>query len=116
MFLVDEGAENIHAERHIGNHTLQSCNGRKCTSWDVLHPSFKFCAPANYPTNYDQQPRAQLPLNGRELNLTIQGTKMNVACHLYKCQMVEECPHFRTSQCENQTTRWKAKQKVLNKS
>ena len=45
------------------------------SSWDVLHPLFKFCAPANYPTNYDQQPVAPLPPNGRELNLPIQGTQ-----------------------------------------
>ena len=40
MFLVGEGAENIHAESHTGNNALQSCNGRKCASWDVPHPSF----------------------------------------------------------------------------
>ena len=72
MVLVGEGAENIHAESHTGNHALQSCNGKKCASWYVLHPSFKFCAPANYPTNYDQWPGAPLPPNGRELNLPIQ--------------------------------------------
>ena len=65
----------IFIESHIGNHDLQPCIGRKCTSWDVLHPSFKVCAPANYPTNYDQWPGAPLPPNGRELNLPIQGTK-----------------------------------------
>ena len=75
MFLVVEGAENFHAESHKGNHALQSCNGRKCASWDVLHPSFKFCAPANYPTNYDQQPGAPLHPNECELNLPIQGTQ-----------------------------------------
>ena len=75
MFLVGEGAENIHAESHTANHTLQSCNGRKCASWDVLHHSFKFCTPANYPTNYDQRNGAPLPPNGTELNLPIQGTK-----------------------------------------
>ena len=75
MFLVGEGAENFQAESHTGNHALQSCNGRKCASWDVLHSSFNFCAPANYPTNYDQQPGAPLPPNGRELNLPIQGTQ-----------------------------------------
>ena len=75
MFLVGDGANNIHAECNTRNNALQSCNGRKCASWDVLHPSFKFCAPANYPTNYDQRPGAPLPPNGRELNLPIQGTK-----------------------------------------
>ena len=35
----------------------------------------KFGAPANYPTNYDQLPGAQLSPNRRELNLPIQGTK-----------------------------------------
>ena len=48
---------------------------KKCASWDVLHPSFKFCVPANYPTNYDQRPGAPLPPNGREINLPIEGTK-----------------------------------------
>ena len=66
---------DTHAESQIGNHAYLPCYGRKCTSWDVLHPSFKFCAPANYPTNYDQWPGAPLPPNGRELNLPIQGTK-----------------------------------------
>ena len=66
---------DIHAESQIENHAYLPCNGRKCTSWDVLHPSFKFCAPANYPPNYDQRPGAPLPPNGRELNLPIQGTK-----------------------------------------
>ena len=75
MLLACEGAEHIHAECHTGNHALQPCNGRKCASWDVLHPSFKFCAPANYPTNYDQWPGAPHPPNGRELNLPIQGTQ-----------------------------------------
>ena len=46
MLLACEGAEHIHAEIHTGNHALQPCNGRKCASWDVFHPSFKFCAPA----------------------------------------------------------------------
>ena len=41
---------------------------------------------------------------------------MNVACHLFKCQMAAECPHFWTPQCENKTYRWKAKQMVLDKS
>ena len=75
MFLVSEGAKNIHGESNTRNHVLQSCNGRKIASWDVLHPSFKFCVPANYPTNYDQRPGAPLPPNGRELNLPIQRTK-----------------------------------------
>ena len=84
MFLVGEGAKNIHGESNTRNHALQSCNGRKFASWDVLHPSFKFCAPANYPTNYDQRPGAPLPPNGRELNLPIQGTKhMLHAIRLY---------------------------------
>ena len=75
MFLVGERAKNIHAESHTRNHALQPCKGRKIPSWDVLHPSFKFCAPANYPSNYDQWLGAPLPPNGRELNLPIQGTK-----------------------------------------
>ena len=54
MFPVSDGANNIHVECNTRNNTIQSCNGRKCASWDVLHPSFKFCVPANYPTNYDQ--------------------------------------------------------------
>ena len=65
----------IHVECNTRNNTIQACNGRKCASWDVLHPSFKFCVPENYPTNYDQQPGAPLPPNGRELDLPIQGTK-----------------------------------------
>ena len=36
------------------SHVSQPCNGRKCSSWDVLHPSFTFCAPTNFPINYDQ--------------------------------------------------------------
>ena len=75
MLLACEGAEHIHAESHTGNLALQPCNGRTCASWDVIHPSFKFCAPANYQTNYDQRPGAPLPPNGRELNLPIQGTQ-----------------------------------------
>ena len=75
MFPVGDGANNIHVECNTRNNTIQGCNGRKCASWDVLHPSFKFCVPANYPTNYDQRPGAPLPPNGRELNLPIQGTK-----------------------------------------
>ena len=75
MFPVSDGANNIHVECNTQNNTIQACNGRKCASWDVLHPSFKFCVPANYPTNYDQQPDAPLPPNGRELNLPTQGTK-----------------------------------------
>ena len=75
MLLAFEGSEHIHAECHTGNHALQPCNGRKCASWDVLHPSFKFFAPANYPTNYDQRPGAPHPPNRRELNLPIQGTQ-----------------------------------------
>ena len=55
--------------------TIQACNGRKCASWDVLHPSFKSCVPANYPTNYDQRPNAPLSPDGREINLPIEGTK-----------------------------------------
>ena len=75
ILLACERAEHIDSESHTGNHALQPCNGRKCASWDVLHPSFTFCAPANYPTNYDQWPGAQLPPNGRELNLPIKGTQ-----------------------------------------
>ena len=75
MFPVGDGVTNIHVEYNTRINAIQSCNGRKCASWDVLHPSFKFCAPANYPTNYDQRPDAPLPPNGRELNLQIQGTK-----------------------------------------
>ena len=69
VLLACERVEHIHAESHTGSHFFQPCNGRKCASWDVLHPSFTFCAPANYPTNYDQRPGAPLPPNGRELNL-----------------------------------------------
>ena len=88
------------------NNALQSCNGRKCASWDVLHPSFKFCAPANYPTNYDQRPGAPLPPNGRELNLPIQGTKQMLRAIRLNVKW--------SPQCENKTTRWKDKQKVLD--
>ena len=83
MFPVSDGANNIHVECNTRNNTIQAWNERKCASWDVLHPSFKFCVQANYPTNYDQQPEAPLPPNGRELNLPIQGTKrMLHAIHL----------------------------------
>ena len=75
MFLVGGGENYIHVECNTQNNAIQSCNGRKCASWDVLHPSFKFCVPANYRTSYDQRPGAPLPPNGRELNLPIQGTK-----------------------------------------
>ena len=68
---VGDGANNIHVECNTRNNTIQACNGRKYASWDVLHPSFKLCVPANYPTNYDQRPGASLPPNGRELNLPI---------------------------------------------
>ena len=83
MFPVSDGANNIPVECNTRKNTLQACNGRKCASWDVLHPSFKFCVPANYPTNYDQRPDAPLPPNRRELNLPIEGTKqMLCAIHL----------------------------------
>ena len=75
ILLACERAEHIHAESHTGNHVLQPCNGRKCASWDVLHPSFTFCAPATCPINYDQRPGVPLPPNGRELNLPIRGTQ-----------------------------------------
>ena len=75
MFPICDGANNIPVEYNTRKNTIQACNGRKCASWDVHHPSFKFCAPANYPTNYDQRPNAPLPPNGRELNLPIEGTK-----------------------------------------
>ena len=75
MFLFSDGANNIPIEFNIQKNTIQACNGRKCASCDVLHPSFKFCVPANYPTNYDQRPDAPLPPNGREINLSIEGTK-----------------------------------------
>ena len=73
LLLTCEGTECIDAQ----NHVLQSCNGRKCASWDVLHPSFTFCAPTNYPITYDQQPSAPLPPTGRELNLPTQGAQHN---------------------------------------
>ena len=41
---------------------------------------------------------------------------MNVAHHLFKCQMAAECHHFRTPQCENKTTRWKEKQRFWRKA
>ena len=36
------------------SHVSQPCNGRKCASWNVLHPSFTFCVPTNYPFNYNK--------------------------------------------------------------
>ena len=75
MFPVSDGANNIPIEYNTQNNTIQACNGRKCASWDALHPSFKFCVPANYPTNYDQLPDAPLPPDGREINLPLEGTK-----------------------------------------
>ena len=36
------------------SHVSPPCNGTKCASWDVLHPSFTFCAPTNFPINYDK--------------------------------------------------------------
>ena len=75
MFPFSDGANNNPIEYNTQKNTIQACNGRKCASWDVLHPSFKFCVPANYPTNYDQRPDAPLPPNGREINLPIEGTK-----------------------------------------
>ena len=75
MFPIGDGANNIPVECNTRKNTLQACNRRKCASWGVLHPSFKFCVPANYPTNYDQRPNAPLPPKGRELNLPIEGTK-----------------------------------------
>ena len=75
MFPFSDGANNNPIEYNTQKNNIQACNGRKCASWDVLHPSFKFCVPANYPTNYDQRPDAPLPPNGREINLPIEGTK-----------------------------------------
>ena len=75
LFPFSDGANNNPIEYNTQKNTIQACNGRKCASWDVLHPSFKFCVPANYPTNYDQWPDAPLPPNGREINLPIEGTK-----------------------------------------
>ena len=75
MFPLRDGANNNPIEYNTRKNTIQACNGRKCASWNVLHPSFKFCVPANYPTNYDQRPNAPLPPNGREINLPIEGAK-----------------------------------------
>ena len=47
MFPFSDGANNIPIEYNTRKNTIQACNGRKCASWDVLHPSFKFCVPAN---------------------------------------------------------------------
>ena len=71
FLLTCEGTENIDAQSHVS----QPCNGTKCVSWDVLHPSFTFCAPTNYPINFDQRHCAPLPPHGRELNLPTQGTQ-----------------------------------------
>ena len=75
LFCFSDGENNNPMEYKKQKNTIQACNGRKCPSWDVLHPSFTFCVPANYPTTYDQQPDAPLPPNGREINLPIEGTK-----------------------------------------
>ena len=75
MVAFGEGANNTHVESNTQNNNIQPCKGQKCASWDVLHSSFKFSAPANYPTHYDQRPNAPLPPNGREIHLPIQGTK-----------------------------------------
>ena len=50
LLLTCDGTEHFDAQSHV----LQPCNGRKCASWDILHPSFTFCAQTNYPINYDQ--------------------------------------------------------------
>ena len=47
MFPVGDGANNIHLECNTQNNAIQSCNRKKCASWDVPYPSFKFCAPVN---------------------------------------------------------------------
>ena len=78
LFLACERAEHIHAESHTENHFLQPCNGRQCASWDVLHPSFTFCSPANYPTIYDQRlVRHFLLMEG---SLTFQFKEHNECC------------------------------------
>ena len=75
LFCLSDGENNNPIEYNTQKNTIQACNGRKCASWDVLHPSFTFCVPANYPTTYDQRPDAPLPPNGREINLPIEGTQ-----------------------------------------
>ena len=72
---TSERDEDSDGESCTENIFIQPCNGIKCASWDVMHPSFTFATPANYPTEYDQRPGAPLPPKGRELNLPIQGTK-----------------------------------------
>ena len=42
LMLACERTEHIHAESHAESHVLQQCNGRKCASRDVFHPSFTF--------------------------------------------------------------------------
>ena len=56
MLPVSDGANNIPIEYNTRKNTIQACNGRKCASWDVLHPSFKFCVPANYPPTMTNGP------------------------------------------------------------
>ena len=72
---TSEREEDSDGDSRTENIFIQPCNGIKCASWDVMHPSFTFTAPAHYPTEYDQRPGAPLPPKGRELNLPIQGTK-----------------------------------------
>ena len=50
LLLGSDSTPNNETQSHVS----QPCNGRKCASWDVLHPSFTFCAPTNFPINYDQ--------------------------------------------------------------
>ena len=50
LLLGSDSTPNNETQSHVS----QPCNGRKCASWDVLHPSLTFCAPTNFPINYDQ--------------------------------------------------------------
>ena len=55
------------------NFTKQSkedipCSGMKCSSWDVLHPSFMCTAPPAYPTTYDKSDGSPRPPIGCDIS------------------------------------------------
>ena len=78
MFPVGDGANNIHVECNTRNNTIHACNGRKCASWDVLHPSFKFCVQQTIPPTMTNGPMPHCLLT--EGSLIYQFKEQNECC------------------------------------
>ena len=84
---IDTVDEMIYPIFLTSNFTKQSkvdmaCSGMKCSSWDVLHPSFMCRAPPAYPTTYDKSNSSSRPPIGRGIgpqqgNIDIELTKQS---------------------------------------